>query len=150
MVERCTADAGWAGGVSPRGSLAAAPHHLCTQTWSQKSHRSGYWTDKATDTLAIAVGSCGSRWGAPCKAMQGPARGTRDPFYRVNARDVIGRRAPGQGLLPRFWSWDAGAAPAPWADGLFRHLGRPAAESLSGSPRRARRDKDGERGTLWT
>lgn len=36
-----------------------------------------------------------------------------DPFYRVNARPVIGPRALWQGVLPRFWSWDAGAAPAP-------------------------------------
>lgn len=72
--------AGWAHPRPPHvGSPAAAPPtspgwwqnwHCVVAEW----HRSGYWTVKATDTLATAVGSCGSRWGNPCKAMQGPAR----------------------------------------------------------------------------
>lgn len=66
-----------------------------------------------------------------------------DPFYRVNARSVIGCRALWQGVLPRFWSWDAGAAPAPLGGWVVSSSGRPVV--LNHGPARP-----GVRGTLWT
>ena len=110
---RVISNAGGLAERSPCGSLAAA---VVVQRALQCRNGAATGTDRATDTLgrkATDRRQMRESVGRPLQGPAGPARRTWDPFYRVNARGVIGCSGVRQGVLPRFWSWDAGAAPAP-------------------------------------